>query len=252
MASKHPFKKFGLNSLSPSQLSTFVQCPARWYAQKVLGHRSPSSPAMERGKAVETGIVERLKGAAPETALKLALHDYDRACAFLTGDVDAERVNIGAMIDNGYAALANYGTPEWPESGQHRVSIDIDFGDGPDDSIEIMGYVDLMFDHVIVDIKSTNRIPSSMSLAHRLQGAVYARTTNRPIHFIYVSKSRTQTLDDRDVAASQAQVRAIVRRMAAFLSLSDDKEVLRNAVPISLDGFAWHGEEDARRTLFGI
>lgn len=252
MASKNPFKAHGINHLSASSISAYEQCQARWFARYVLGHRSPSNPAMERGKAVETGIVARLKGTPADTALKIALGDFDRACAFLSGDVDGERVNIGAMIENGFNAVKDYGTPEWPESGQLKVSIDIDFGDGEDDHIEAIGYLDIPFPDRIVDIKSTNRIPSSMSLSHRIQGAIYARTTNLPIEFVYVSKSKAVPLTDRDVAASQAQVRALVRRMASFLSLSDDKEVLRRAAHVSLDGYAWHGEEDARRTLFGI
>ncbi len=251
----NPFTAHGIQHLSASQLTTFASDPSRWFATKVLGYRSPSSAAMERGKAVELGAVLALKGDSRDGAVAKALASYDKATRFgnILGDIPAERDNIAPMIDQLLPALAKFGEPEWPEGdGQLKVEIAIRYGPGEDQTIPIMGYVDIPYVDRIIDIKSTLRIPSDMSFAHRIQASIYARTTNKPVQFLYGSPKKTLLLEDSDTVASQAAVRAIVQRMAAFLSLSADKEILAAACPVIVDGWSWRGEETARQRLFGI
>lgn len=251
----NPFKTYGINHLSASQLTTFTSDPSRWFAQKVLGYRSPSSAAMERGKAVESGIVAAITGTALADATEAALTEYDRATRFasIQGDIAAERENIGPMIAQAVPALERYGVPSFPEGGgQHKITIPVRFGPEEDQTIEILGYMDLVYDDCVIDVKSTMRIPSDMPFNHRIQAAIYARTSNKPVKFLYTSPKKTLFLEDSDTAASQRDVRAIVQRMAAFLSLSDDPEILKAAVPVIVDAFSWRCEEDARRRLFGL
>lgn len=250
----NPFAAHGIKHLSASQLTTFASDPSRWFAQKVLGYRSPSGAAMERGKAVENGVVYTFRGDAVDEATRKALSDYDRSCRFsnILGDVSAEREHIAPMIEQALAGVAKFGDPTFPAEGQHKIEIPIRFGTGEDDTIPIIGFLDFMFSDRIIDLKSTMRIPSDMSFSHRIQAAIYSRTTNKPVQFLYVSPKRSLLLEDSDTAASQAAARAIVQRMAAFLSLSPDREILRAAVPVITDSWGWRGEEDARRQFFGI
>ena len=251
----NPFKTYGITHLSSSQLTTFTSDPSRWFAQKVLGYRSPSSAAMERGKAVESGIVAAITGTALADATEAALTEYDRSTRFASvqGDIAAEREHIAPMIAQAVPALERFGVPSFPEGGgQHKISIPVRFGPDEDQTIDIIGYMDLVYDDCVVDVKSTLRIPSDMPFNHRIQAAIYARTSNKPVKFIYVSPKKTLILEDSDTAASQRDVRAIVQRMAAFLSLSDDPEVLRAAVPVIIDSYSWRCEEQARHKLYGI
>jgi hypothetical protein len=248
-----PFERHGIKHLSSSSITLWAADPAYWLAKYRLGHKSASNAAMERGKAVEIGIVHRLIGMNEKDALFDALRVYDDACMWgLNGDVDGERVYIGSMIDQGFAALQTFGTPDLPDEGQHKVSIDIDFGPNGEHRVPIIGYIDLDFPECVIDIKSTNRIPSAMSTAHRIQSAIYARSTNKPVRFLYVSSKKTAMLEDPDTLETQKTVHGLVRNMAAFLSLSDDPEILKLACPVNPDSFYWRGEEKERKALYGI
>lgn len=249
-----PFKTHGIEHVSASQLTTFASDPSRWFAQKILGYRAPSGASMERGKAVEVGLVHWFQNRDHVAAIEAAEASYDKACRFnVLGDIDGERGNIAPMVTNAIGATVEFGAPEWPAEGaQHKVEIPIRFGPDPDDVIPIIGYLDFVFADRVIDLKSTTRIPSDMSFAHRIQAAVYARTTNKPVQFLYVSAKKTALLDPGDHAQAQAAARAIVQRMAAFLALSPNPEILQAAVPVISDSWSWKGEEDVRRHLFGL
>ena len=249
-----PFAAHGITHLSSSQITTFASDPSYWFSQKVLGFRSPASYAMERGKAAETGIVAGLQGASVEEAQQIALRAFDEAGQYggLTGDADKERDAIPGMVEQGILALKDYGTPDFPENGQHKVEFNIRFADGDDGVIPLIGYLDLVYEDRIIDIKSTLRIPSEMSFSHRVQAAIYSREAgNRDLAFCYISPKKSSLLRPENVAADQEMVRAIVKRMAAFLSLGDT-ETLRQAVPIVFDSWSWRGLENDRKKYLGV
>lgn len=250
-----PFATHNIEHLSASQLSTFCADPSFWFAQKVMGLRTPASFAMERGKAVETGIVAGLKGACLEDATEAALRAFDEAGQYggLTGDSDKERDAIPGMVEQGILALHEFGEPDFPEEGkQHRIELNVRFGEGEDDVIPLIGFLDLVYPDRIIDIKSTLRVPSEMSFAHRLQCAIYARASgNKDVAFCYISPKKSSLLRPDSLAADQQLVRDIVKRMAAFLSLGDS-ETLRQAVPVIFDSWSWRGLEKDRRQYLGV
>ena len=52
---------------SPSQLSTYRQCPRKWWLEKIGGLRQPSTPAQKRGTAKHAHLEAYLRGEAPLT-----------------------------------------------------------------------------------------------------------------------------------------------------------------------------------------
>lgn len=251
-----PFAAHGIQHLSASQLSTFCADPSYWLCQKVLGLRTPASFAMERGKAVEAGIVAGLKGACVEDAIEVAFRAFDEAGQYggLTGDSEKERDAIPGMVVQGIEALVDFGDPDFLEDGkQHRIEMNVRFGEAEDAVIPVIGFLDLVYDDRIIDIKSTLRVPSEMSFAHRLQAAIYSRSSgnNKDVAFCYISPKKSALLRPENIAADQEMVRAIVKRMAAFLSLGDSN-TLRDAVPIIFDSWSWRGLEKDRKQYLGV
>ena len=57
-----------LTHVSASQVSKFTKCPRAWFAAKVLRLPEPTSPALERGKAVHSALEAFLRGEAVEPA----------------------------------------------------------------------------------------------------------------------------------------------------------------------------------------
>lgn len=57
-----------LTHVSASQVSKFTKCPRAWFAAKVLRLPEPTSPALERGKAVHSALEAFLRGEAVDPA----------------------------------------------------------------------------------------------------------------------------------------------------------------------------------------
>lgn len=251
---KTPFEKHGLTHLSPSQITTFTTDPSYWLAQKVLGYKPPIGAAMERGKAVEDGVRYGMMTGDADGAVAEAAKVFDRAMMFgtFTGDIDRERRSIASMTSLALAELLPLGKPDFAEGErQHKVELQCRYGQAEHETVTIIGFVDFVFGDRVVDLKTTLRMPSEMSWSHKVQRAVYQRGTNMPVRFLYTTPAKTAWKEDGDPAAILEDVRAVVRRMAAFLALGD-AQALRAAVPVIPDSFMWNGEQNARREMFGI
>lgn len=248
------FGKLGVSHLSASQITTFSMDPSYWFATRVLGLKTPPSAAMMRGTAVESGVVHVLsKGGDLASGQEKAIEEFQQATAFMgSGDVEKELAAIEGMVEQAVDALQGFGTPDFPDhGGQHKIELPIRFGDGEDDTIPLIGFLDLVYPDQIIDLKTTHRIPSVMSWTHACQASIYQRATNKPIQFLYASKSKTALLSPEDVSECQRQIRIQVQRMAAFLG-DGDVDRIKATVPVIIDGFMWKGLEAQRKELFGI
>ena len=141
--------------LSASQLSTFAECPRKWYFANVIKRIKPSTNAMLQGslfhKAFElyfkdnysfNDIVEYLNSAAPEQP---------------------------AIVSNVIAAFAQYLT-KYPDKRSeilivnNEPSVEIGFDIAYTDDINIIGFIDYMSKRrvktYITDIKVTSMAPT--------------------------------------------------------------------------------------------
>ena len=92
-----------------------------------------------------------------------------------------EREAIRGYVACGLTELRQYGIPT---AYQDRVELRLD-----DVPVPVVGFIDWRFDDhgLIVDLKTSERLPSAISLFHARQGAVYARAHgNYGMRFAYV------------------------------------------------------------------
>src|SRR5512134_437144 len=134
--------------------------------------RAPASAAAVRGTAVENGVhLGLMDPALPvEHCIAAAEAAFDREMALNPDDRrESERGNIPGYVTNALSELRPYGMPS---AAQHRVEIRLD-----DVPVPVEGYIDWRFDDhgLIVDLKTTERLPSAISDTHSRQGAVYAK-----------------------------------------------------------------------------
>jgi len=245
------FEKHGIDHLSSSSINLWINCPALWVAEKIFGHKRNPSPGMARGIAVEEAAVAALKdGVSIEDATISAVRNYN--AKFLIGDtsVDKERGLIGPMVGHAVSALAHLGEPEFLDGGgQNKIELVCNCGDF---KIPVIGYLDLFYPQhgKVVDIKSTQRIPSKMSPEHMLQRCIYARAKrNHSVEFLYVSTGRFVFLADGDVDAVLRRVKFHVVRLERFLQL--EREHLREIVPVGDSSFYWNGS-NALSEIYGL
>jgi len=134
---------------------------------------------------------------------------------------------------------------------QNKVEITA-VGDGW--SIPVIGYLDLVFpEHgLVIDLKTTGRIPTQMSPEHQLQRAIYAKAKgNLAVKFLYVSDKKTSLLEDGDPSELLAIAKVQISRMEAFLRHCD-KDTAKAIVPMNTSSFYWSGAENLRKEFYGV
>ncbi len=249
------FERHQIDHLSASSLNLWRNAPDVWVTRYLLDRRTPFGPAMERGKAVELALVSALRGEDMEAATDRALKSFDDVWTFETADkpeaIAKERALIAPMTEVAFAALEDHGEPSFDADQQHKVSITAK-GDGW--SIPVIGFLDLVYpDHgLVVDLKTTQRIPSVMSLEHQVQRAIYAKAKdNHAVRFLYVSDKKAAWREDGDPAEILRHLKTEITRLEAFLRRHSADEAVA-CVPVNVGSFYWRGAEALRSEIYGL
>jgi hypothetical protein len=246
------FEKHGIDHLSASNINLWANAPDVWVMQYLYGKRTAMGPAPWRGICVEDAVVEILLGGKETEALDRAMEKFNSRFMIADEAIAREADRIAPMVQIAVAELQQYGKPEFPEDErQEKISITAK-GDGW--AIPVIGFLDLVYpDHgLVIDLKTTGRIPSSMSAEHQLQRAIYAKAKgNMAVKFLYVSEKKASLLEDGDPAELLAQAKVQINRMEAFLRTLD-KEQARAIVPLQPSSFYWKGSEELRKEFYGL
>jgi hypothetical protein len=240
------FARHGIDHLSASSLNLWAAEPAVWLMERLLGHRSPPSALMARGRAVEDGVHVGLidPSLSVETCIERALATYDREMTLNPdGRRDSERALIPGYVEHGLGELRQYGIPS---AYQDRIEIRLD-----DVPVPVIGFIDWRFDDhgLIVDLKTSERLPSAISLPHARQGAVYAKARgNYGMRFAYVKPTAGKKdgravvvyeLERAEIDRQIAALREIALRLGRFLSLSTDARELCGLIVPDYERFHW-------------
>ena len=154
-----PFEHHGVGNLSASSINEYIQNPARWLLH-VSGYRDNIGiPAMWRGKAVDQAITAALLDDLTDDQ---AIHEAKEAYA--SDEVDALSeglpVNQKKAQSEGEAverylriALPHYRSLGKPIASQKKIMLEYDWL-----SVPIIGYLDLLYDGVVRDIKTVGRL----------------------------------------------------------------------------------------------
>ena len=246
------FEKHGIDHLSASSINLWSNAPDVWVMQYLGKKRTPMGPAAWRGICIEEAVVKvKLGEMSLIEAYDYAEGKFDQRYMFGDAASTKERANLRPMLAEADLALTEFGKPEFPEEGQEKISITAK-GDGW--QIPVIGYLDLVFPQhgLVIDLKTTTRMPSVMSPEHQLQRAIYAKAKgNFGVKFLYVSGKAHKMLDDGDPNELLAQAKIQIGRMEAFLH-HVDLDQARAIVPVQPGSFYWRGAEDLRKEFYGI
>ncbi len=245
------FQKHGIDHLSASSINLWTNAPDVWVMQYLHGLRTPMGPAPWRGICVEDAVAHTLMGGSEAEAIQMAHDKFDKR--FMLGDeaTTKERNMIQPMIQQSVEELMEFGKPEFPEeSKQEKISITAK-GDGW--SIPVIGFLDIVYPQhgLVIDLKTTGRVPSKMSAEHQLQRAIYQKAKgNMGVKFLYVSGKKSALLEDGDVNETLARAKKQIGRMEAFLRHCD-KETAKAIVPTNPASFYWRGSEQLYEEFYG-
>jgi putative RecB family exonuclease len=169
-----------LQTVSASRLTLFLQCRLKFYFRYVLAIPKPKAPVLHVGNAVHLVLKTRNKARWLQQALSLkALHDaYAAAWADESeGKVDwagteAEEKATGWRLCETY--LREHSLPEDLKPDAVEVSIEADLREHG--LPQLVGILDLVQQHRIIDYKTSSTTPNPEKVAHthEVQTSSYA------------------------------------------------------------------------------
>ena len=246
------FEKHNIKHLSASSINLWTNAPDVWVASYLFGKRTPMSAAAMRGICTEDAVVAALTGKLHKAgALDQALEKFDKFFPIGDEKTSKERAMIEPCMELAIGELEHLGAPEFPEEGQEKISITAKTDDY---EIPVIGYLDLVFpEHgLVVDLKTTGRMPSTMSAEHQLQRAIYQKARgNQIVKFLYVTPKKTNMLEDGDLTELLTKAKKQISRLEKFLRAGSAADI-RDVIPVNPNSFYWNGGEAIREELYGI
>ncbi len=242
--------KFTYVRHSPSALNLFSSQPSMFVLERIVGKRQPMGVPAHRGSAVEEGLAIGLfnPDASLDDCVTVANKKYDTLTALL-GDARREkyRESMVPMIETALSELRPYGVPtktqgfvEWRPDGL---------------KYPVVGYYDFYWeDHgIIVDLKTTEKMPSEIKIPHARQVALYAAaiSDNIDARLTYCTPKKVITYQLENVREHRNSLYQIALRCEAFLALSDDPSFFTSIIVPDLESFYW-GSPTARQMAFEI
>ena len=217
--------------------------------ERVLGKRQPVGAPAHRGTAVEAGIAAGLEdlNKPVEECIDVAVKAFDTASA-LSSDPRKEkyRDSITPMVITGLHELRQYGKPsgmqgfvEWKPDGLR---------------FPIVGYYDFAWeDHgIVLDLKTTEALPSQIKIPHARQVALYAsRSGNLDARLTYTTPKKVATYGLENVKEHLNALHRIAMSVERFLSLSDNPDFFIGMTAPDLESYFWTTPQ-AKQAAFDI
>ncbi len=239
--SLEPFERFDLLPLSFSRINKFVTDRPGFYISYIHKFKG-SSCAMERGTWAEHGTLKLFEGMSEEDAIKDALYYFDKAVEEKNLEEDpkrsTERTNIPLYIKGFWKELKQFELEDFQEKQESKIL-----------DIPIIGYTDFglltPIDNIYfkVDLKSSGRMPSTLTNSVSLQQSYYTSTSNVENKVLYSVVSRgknsTKWFNLENTGTYQRVFRDMIISMHSFLSKCEDKEEMKKLIVPDLDNWIW-------------
>jgi hypothetical protein len=208
-----------------------------WVLEKVIGVRQSVGAPAHRGTGVEEGVTLGLMNldAPMQACVDAALKKYDTVSA-LSGDTRRQdyRDTIPDMVERALKELRPYGIPSKTQG----------FVEWKPDGLElpIVGYFDYEWsDHgIVVDLKTTEKLPSQNKIPHARQVALYAASDNMDGRLTYVTPKKVATYRVENIREHRNALHQIALSVEAMLSIGDPERIKRLVMP-DLESFYWGG-----------
>ncbi len=260
----NPFETHGIEHLSPSSINCYIDDIPLWIMRYLYGFRNGGGPAMWRGTVVDHavgnyfGLGETKKLTLPQ-ALKESDMEYKRLLDYCNTQypeqlIDVEKYKREGRMVGSYtkAAIEFYSKMGEPSDYQKEINLFIE-----DIPVPVKGYIDLQYQDIIRDIKTTGRMPSKVSNAHARQVSVYAKAEGcTPVlDYICVSSKGTEvvTYPVERIDEHIKVVRQVALAIMNLLSFSNDKQTIAQLFYPNLDDWKWGDDEiNFAKTIWSI
>lgn len=209
--------------ISPSQINTYLRCPAQYYFRYIEGLIIPPKAALTKGKAVHSGNEYNYKQKI-ETKQDLPLNQVQEYTAAefeqLAEETDFEGKDKGKEKDTTISLVTLYHTEVAPTvqpiAVEEKVEVAFDNAD-----YKLLGYIDVIDNKGFIrDTKTTARTPSEESITNSLQLSAYTLahrtltgTEEKGIVLDYLVSTKTPKLVQLKAKRSQQDIDRFLKIM---------------------------------------
>lgn len=250
--------------LSPSQITTYMQCPRLYYWRYVLGEIAPPRGATVQGtathRAAQAALIHRMT-----TGERMSTEEVQDAAA---GAFDAGIPEADLAIDEEQGALKDEAVglaALWLEKVEpllHPVAVE-ERWEIEVDGIPVVGYMDVREEDGICDLKTVGRSPEADQAEKSVQFALYAIAGEAchgmfapEIRADYLVKNKTPkhirqalTLPEGRLAAAEDAVVEVAEAVSAGRFPRNPSSHLCNARQCPFYPRCWTGERSRTVTV---
>ena len=222
-----------------SSVGKFISNPSAWLCHYGLGLKEPSKPAMTRGSLAEFGAYYKLKkgmkGKDGSAYAKIITHRFKKE-KFLNAEQEIKNaIDISlkfekVLYEKQLRDIVSY---------QRQEIKDVDGLKYP-----VRMFTDFEFKDIIVDTKSTMRMPSSPKVDHIRQQALYATLYNKKTALLYASTKKTMyyELEENDIKDGYSEILSHFKSLEKYIKRCNNSlEEAIKTTPLYTDPnpFAW-------------
>lgn len=173
---------------SASTINKFISDRAGWFMKVYKKQKFNGNQFTARGKAVEEGANQFLKGVPPQECVRLANELFCKETIGINDITPDFRATIGACVNELIAYLSkNYSGELESFIQQEPISWH------PNElKYPITGFLDWAIPRrKVIDCKCVSKTPSGLKQDYQLQGSVYKEATGLPVDFLFVIPLKT-------------------------------------------------------------
>ena len=237
---KSPFKKHGVERLSPSTINLWISQPALCLLKIAGLNDQEAGPSAWRGTAADNAITEAAfhPDLSNDKLVGTALDVFDTKVRETTNEVPEDKIKKERDAIQKYVAVgAKFyrNIQERPVESQGRVTVNIG-----DIDVPFRGFFDLLYDDKVRAIKTVGRSVSHLTQAASRQASVYAYATNREPWIDYVTTKEVVSFRVQRPDYYLRQIEKAANGLRTVLSHSSDIIECCQLVYPDLDHWMWN------------
>lgn len=249
----NPFAWHGIEYLSPTGLNSLRDDFAYGLLRIIpkLKVTEPTGPAAPRGTALDKALTfAAYNPHAPDDVI--TAHAYKVFGEELTkNEIDPanEKAQKEGKALADYLAVALPEVRRWgpPEADQGKVELKAEGIEVP-----LIGYYDLRYPDRQRELKTTTRMPSSISWRHARQTSVYDAALRREVWVSYITPKAIQSYRLENAAEALRDVAGQLQALRRFLAVTRDTYELLGLVSPNYEAWCWSDASRAKaKTLWG-
>ena len=233
-----------------SSINKFKHNPSEWLVHYGLGLRSSSSPAMVRGNLSEFGANYKIKRGmaqkSDEHFEKLITHKFNKNHFFEPYKEISNAIEIAKKFED--------------KLYERQLRDIISYQKEKVASIQGIKYpvrlfTDFEYDNLIVDLKSTLRLPTKPKIDHLRQQALYSVLHDKPIALLYASPKKTfwYDLTKEDVKEGYTELLRDFKSLENYIDMCNNNiEDAIKITPLNTDPSPFYWDNNIKKAAIKV